>query len=198
MALAKLVSAVADAGLQGLEWAAGIPGTVGGAIRGNAGAFDGEMKDAVQEVEALDAGDLRFKIYNSRDCKFNYRDSVFKKNPNLIIFSCELHLKKGDKEKIKGKIKEHLDYRQLKHPKDPSAGSVFKNTESAPTALLIHQCGLTGRQIGKAQISKKHSNFIINLGGAKAKDVLGLIDLAKKEVKNKLGVEIEEEIQFLS
>lgn len=195
--LGKLVGAAAGAGLTGLEWAAGIPGTAGGAVRGNAGAFDGEMKDIVLKVEFFDAKNQKIKTVKNQECQFGYRNSIFKKNPNLIILSCKLQLKKGDKKKIKEKINEYLDYRQERHPKEPSAGSIFKNVGSTPAALLIHRCGLTGKRIGGAQISKKHSNFIVNLGGAKAKDVLKLINLTKKKVKERFVTELEEEIQYL-
>lgn len=182
---------------KGLEWAAGIPGTVGGAIRGNAGAFDGSMADVVKNVEVLDARSQKIKIFKNKDCKFGYRTSIFKKNPNLIIFSCELRFKPGDKRKIKEKIEEHLNYRKARHPQQPSAGSIFKNPRSFSARELIDRCDLGGKKIGRAQISKKHANFVVNLGGAKAKDVLALINLIKKEVKNKFGIKLEEEIQYL-
>jgi len=199
ISLTTLLSVTANAGLSGLEWSAGIPGaTLGGAIRGNAGAFETGIKDVVRKVEVFDVRDLRFKIYDLRDCQFGYRESVFKKNSNLIIFSAELEFKKSDKKKIKEKVKEILSYRMSKHPKLPSAGSVFKNLENIRARDLIEKAGLKGKKIGRAQISDQHANFIVNLGGAKAKDVLELMNLAKKEVKNKLGIKIEEEIQILS
>ena len=196
--LARLVSIAAEAGLSGLEWASGIPGaTLGGAVRGNAGAFETEMKDLVKKAEAFDAKDRKIKNFDNKGCQFGYRKSIFKKNASLIILSVELELEKSDKDKVKAKAREILNYRKSRHPFYPSAGSIFKNTDAGKAAMLIHQCGLTGKKIGKAQISKKHSNFIVNLGGAKAKNVLKLIDLAKEEVKNKFGIKIEEEIQFL-
>lgn len=198
LSLAELISKTSEIGASGIEWAAGIPGaTVGGAIRGNAGAFRVEMKDIVKSVEVFDVESGEVKIFENKDCRFGYRESIFKKSSDLIVLSCELKFKKEKKEKVKAKVREILNYRKSHHPFHASAGSVFKNIESTPTAILIHRCGLTGKRIGMAQISKKHSNFIINLGGAKAKDVLKLIDLAKKEVKNKFGIVIEEEIQFL-
>ena len=179
---------------KGLEWAAGIPGTVGGAISGNAGAFDGSMADVVKNVEVLDTRSRKIKIFKNKDCKFGYRDSIFKKNANLIILSVELRLERGDPKKIK----KHLSYRKKTQPLNFStAGSVFQNTPKFSAARLIEDCGLKGKKIGKAQISKKHANFIVNLGGAKAKDVLKLINLIKKEVKNKFGIKLEEEIQYL-
>lgn len=197
--LARLLGCAANAGLSGLEWASGIPGaTLGGAVRGNAGAFNSETKDSIVRVEAFDFRGLKFKTFTKKECKFAYRSSIFKKNPSLIIWSCVLKLENKDKEKIKEKMVEVLSYRREKHPKLPSAGSVFKNLKKVRARDLIEEAGLKGKKIGGAQISEQHANFIVNAGGAKAKDVLKLIDSAKKDVKNKFGVVIEEEIQFLS
>lgn len=199
VSLAKLLSATANAGLSGLEWSAGIPGaTVGGAVRGNAGAFETEMKDLVRKVEAFDVKNHKIKIFSNKDCRFGYRGSIFKKNPDLIIFSVELELKKSNKKKVREKIKEIFGYRTAKHPKFPSAGSIFKNLENIRARDLIGRAGLKGKRIGGAQISEQHANFIVNTDGAKAKDVLALIDLAKKEVKNKFGINLEEEVHYLS
>lgn len=217
--LSLLVKKSMKKNLTGLEWAAGIPGTIGGAIRGNAGAFRGEMKDVVKEVEALDLKTLKIKEIKNQNCQFGYRTSFFKKKKIFIILSAILMLKKGSKKKINKKIKEYLIYRKKRHPQKPSAGSIFKNVELTtlkknffrkfpeakrvikekilPAAFLIHQCQLTGKKLGKAQISKDHPNFIINLKGARAKDVKKLINLTKKKVKNKFGITLEEEIQHL-
>lgn len=184
---------------RGLEWAAGIPGTIAGAIRGNAGAFGKSMQDAVKTVEVFDAKTQKIKIFKNKDCKFSYRNSIFKKNPNLIILSAKIKTKKAHCSHTGNskKIREYLNYRKARHPQEPSAGSIFKNFPDIPAAKLITQCGLLGKKIGQAQISTKHPNFIINLGGAKAKDVLRLINFAKRKVKNKFGKKLEEEIQFL-
>jgi len=205
--------------LTGLEWAAGIPGTIGGATRGNAGAFGKSMKDIIKEVEFFDLGNLKIKKIKNRNCNFSYRDSIFKKKRNFIILSVYLKLMKGKKKIIKEKIREFLNYRKERHPKQPSAGSIFKGVRAKdlgekffrkfpeaknavkekgiPAAFLIDQCKLSGKKIGRAQISQKHPNFIINLGGAKAKDVIKLIHLIKKKVKNRFGITLEEEIQHL-
>ena len=198
--LSSLVSESIKNGLTGLEWAAGIPGTVGGAIYGNAGAFGKSMKDIVKEVEILKILDGRLQIvdFKNRECEFGYRDSIFKRNRNLIILSAVLQLKKGKKEDIKKKIKEYLNYRRKTQPLEfPSAGSVFKNPSGFSAGELIGKCGLKGKKIGKAKISEKHTNFILNLGGAKAKDVKKLINLIKKKVKKIFGIILEEEIQYL-
>lgn len=197
--LVELVSESAKNGLTGFEWVAGIPGTIGGAIRGNAGAFEKSMADVVEKVESLEINsELRIKKYEAKDCRFGYRNSIFKEKNNLIILSAEIRLRTDDKEKIKKSIEGYLNYRKERHPLEfPSAGSVFENPKGYSAARLIEDCGLKGKKIGRVQISEKHANFIINLGQAKAKDVCRLIDLAKKEVKNKFDINLKEEIQFL-
>jgi len=218
--LGQLVRASGKAGLTGLEWASGIPGTVGGAVFGNAGAFQKSMKDVVETVETFNLNNKKIKILKNRDCKFGYKKSIFKKDKNLVILSCTLQLKRGNKKEIKEKVKYFLDYREKNHPLDfCSAGSVFKNCKLRvmnqklfnklpklkqfqekgiiPAGYLIEKCGLKGKRIGQAKISEKHANFIVNLGNARAKDVKKLINLIKKEVKKKFKINLEEEIQFL-
>jgi len=195
--LSKLVVFSLRKGLTGLEWAVGIPGTVGGAVTGNAGAFGGEMKDSVKTVEVFDYAAMRVKKIKNKECGFGYRNSIFKKNTRLIILSCELLIEKGDKKNIKEKIEKYLDYRQQKHPKEPSAGSVFKRVGKEPAAVLIDRAGLTGKKFGKACVSQKHSNFIINSDGAKAEHVRRLIAFIKKSVKKKFKKSLQEEIKFL-
>lgn len=216
LGLGKLVGMSLKEGLGGIEWTTGIPGAIGGSIRGNAGAFGLSMSDVVESVEALDIKDLKFKIYSLRDCQFSYRQSVFKRNKNLIVFSATFKLKKEEKGKIEKEIRSYLNYRRERHPKEPSAGSVFKNIEFSkslvekfpeflqfkekgyiPAAFLIAQCGLAGKTMGGAKISEMHSNFILNFKKAKAQDVIGLINLAKEEVKNKFDIKLEEEIECL-
>ncbi|MDP3991102.1 MAG: UDP-N-acetylmuramate dehydrogenase [Candidatus Nealsonbacteria bacterium] len=218
--LNKLVSLSLNNNLTGLEWAAGIPGTVGGAVRGNAGAFGESMQNVVENVEVFDVKNNKFKKLRKTDCQFSYRNSVFKENPNLVILSCEFLLKLERKKKIQGKIEKNLSYRKLHHPKQPSAGSIFKNVSQRtlkkdffkrfpeaqkvikenvlPTAFLIDMCGLRGKRIGGAQISETHPNFIINTGKATSKDVLSLIRFVKTKIKQKTGIEIKEEIKKLN
>ena len=218
--LAKLVSESTKIGAMGLEWAAGIPGTVGGAIRGNTGAFKKSMKDVVESVEVFDTKTGKVKIFKNKDCKFGYKNNIFKQNPNLIILSTAIQLKKGSQKEIQEKIKEHLDYRRKNHPLNfPSAGSVFKNHQGKiknqkllekfqelkefnkkqiiPAGWLIEKSGLKGKRSGNVKISERHCNFIVNLGNGKAKDVIKLINLAKKKLKSKFGILLEEEIQYL-
>ena len=219
--LNKLVRSAQKNNLTGLEWAVGIPGTLGGAIYGNAQSFFVRMSDIVESVEALDKRTLEIKNFSNEGCCFYLKNSIFKTNKDLIILSAVLRLKKGNKRGIEKRIKDYLSYRRTRHPlRFPSAGSVFINPEIKientglfkqfpqlkefnkkgviPSAYLIEQCGLKGKKIGKAQFSDKHTNFIINLGGAKAKDVLALINLAKQEVKKKFGISLKEEIQIIS
>ena len=245
--LSHLVNLFLSKKLSGLEWAVGIPGTVGGAVYGNAGAFGKSMANVVKKIEIFDTKDLRSKIYNLKDCQFGYRNSIFKKNKNLIILSTEIHLKGGGKRGIQKKVKEYLNYKKTTQPLNfPSAGSIFKNppgffagelgeedkssssaTERAKlsegrkeriffdfaaarlgeetkvsssaftAARLIEECGLKGKRIGNVKISEKHANFVVNLGQGKAKDVKKLINLAKKKVKNRFKINLEEEICYL-
>ena len=216
--LMVLVNQTIKKGLVGLEWAAGIPGTVGGAVRGNAGAFRSETADNLIGVEIM-RGSKQF-ILSKEQCQFGYRDSIFKHNNDLII-SAEFQLTPGDSAKAKARLLEILAKRRAGQPLQyGSAGSVFKNVlinadnqnladeikdlpqeyrefKKIPAAWLIEQCGLKGKQIGQAQISDMHANFIINLKGATAKDVKALIEEIKAEVKAKFGFKMEEEIQYL-
>ena len=195
---------------KGLEWAVGIPGTIQGAVCSNAGAFKKSMKDVVKEVEVFDIKTGKIKIFKNKDCKFGYRDSIFKHKKNLIILSVRIKVKKSDPKKIK----QYLDYRKKIQPLNlPSAGSVFKNppgfsagelgeedkssSSAFAAARLIEKCNLKGKRIGNVKISEKHANFIVNLGNGKAKDVKKLINSIKKKVKNKFNIELEEEIQYL-
>ncbi len=183
---------------KGLEWAAGIPGTVQGAVCGNAGAFGKSMKNVVESVEVFDTETEKVKIFKNKNCRFSYRNSIFREKKNLIILSATLQLKKEDKKVIENKIKKNLEQKKRTQPLDfPSAGSIFKNPQGFSAGELIEKSGLKGKKIGDAEISKNHANFIVNLGKAKAKDVLSLMKLAKQKVKNKFGIVLEEEIELL-
>lgn len=168
--LNKLVGLSIKNNLTGLEWAVGIPGTIGGAVKVNAHAFDSDMSQLVKKIEKIDN----------------------------IIFSVELELKKGDKKTSQELIKEYTKKRISTQPlKYPSAGCIFKNVPGQGAGRLIDQAGLKGVKIGQAMISDKHANFIINLGGAKSEDVIKLIKLIKKTIKEKYDINLEEEIQYL-
>ena len=213
-----LVAFSAERGLSGLEWAGGLPGTVGGAIRGNAGAFGGEIKDSVKKVKSLNTSTLEEIERNAPDCDFGYRQSIFKNQPNKeIIISAVFSLMKGESEKIKTSVNEKISYRKERHPMEhPNAGSIFKNVDVkkipenqiarfkksiktdpcpvVPPAYIISEAGLKGLSCGGAMVSPKHPNFIVNVSDAKSSDVRNLINIAKTEVKNKFGIDLEEEI----
>ena len=218
MVLGKVVDFSIKKSLAGLEWAGGLPGTFGGAIRGNAGAFGGEIKDSVVEVLALDKNFKLVKLSN-KECRFSYRSSIFKEK-DLVVLSASLKLKKGDKKVLQKIAKSHINYRKEKHPLEyPNIGSIFKNVDFKkvsqkfkkefinkvkqdpfpiiPTAWFIIGAGLVGKKIGGAQVSKKHSNYIVNLGGAKAHDVLSLINLIKKKVKKIYRIDLEAECMMI-
>lgn len=183
--------------IEGFEFAAGIPGTIGGAIRMNAGAHGKEMKDIVKTVTYMDRDGNIKKIENS-EAEFKYRNSIFSYK-DYVIIETELELKKGNKEEILAKMQEYANFRKEKQPLEfPSAGSTFKRGEDFITARLIDECGLKGYQIGDAQISEKHAGFIINKGNATAEDVMKLIEYTKEQIYNKFGKRIETEIEILN
>jgi len=199
--LAKLANFARDNGLAGLEWAAGIPGTVGGAIRGNAGAFHQEIGNAVVKVRAVEISDKDFmsRVFEKSQCDFAYRDSIFKQNKKLVIVSASLAFKKGEPAEIDLLMKEYLEKKITTQPLDhPSAGSVFTNPPGFFAGKLIEDCGLKGYVVGGAQVSPKHANFIVNAGGAKAADVLELIAEIKRAVKEKFNVDLKEEIEIVN
>ena len=183
--------------IEGFEFAAGIPGTIGGAIRMNAGAHGKEMKDIVKTVTYIDREGNIKKINNS-EAEFKYRNSIFS-HKDYVIIEAELKLQKGNKEEILAKMQEYANFRKEKQPFEfPSAGSTFKRGEDFITARLIDECGLKGYQIGDAQISEKHAGFIINKGNATAEDVMKLIEYTKEQIYNKFGKRIETEIEILN
>ncbi|MFH1226202.1 MAG: UDP-N-acetylmuramate dehydrogenase [bacterium] len=191
--LSELIKLALDNGLIGMEFLAGIPGNVGGAIYGNAGAWGKGISDFVKEVKVFDGNEI--KIIKKEEADFSYRHSRFKETKEIIL-EATLELTKGDVEISKQKIKEILEKRHANQPYQmPCAGCTFKNPSAdQPAAFLIEQCGLKGKTIGGAQVSEKHANFIVNTGQAKASEVRELTELIKKEVKNKFGVDLEEEI----
>ncbi len=195
VSLKKLLQLTAENSLTGLEFLAGIYGSVGGAIVGNAGAWQENIGDKVERVKIFNKGN-QFKWLNQEECQFAYRQSRFKKSKEIIL-KVEFKLKEGDKRKIKRKISENLAKRE-KQPQEPSAGSIFINPKPKSAGLLIEACGLKGKRIGGAQISEKHANFIVNLGRAKTKDVLELIALAQKKVKEKFKITLQPEIIILN
>lgn len=194
--LAYLCKFALNCGLTGLEFAWGIPGTVGGAVFMNAGAYDGEMKDVVHSVSHISP---RGEIGRTEkdDLDFGYRTSVYRSN-NMIITGVTLKLKKGNPDEIRAKMDDYMSRRSTKQPLEyPSAGSVFKRPEGNFAGALIEQCGLKGKSCGGAQVSEKHAGFIINKSNATAKDVRDLIGEIKKTVSDKTGYNLECELIIL-
>lgn len=182
--------------IAGFEFASGIPGTIGGAIRMNAGAHGKEMKDVVTAITYMDRDGKIYKIQNE-DAKFEYRHSMFS-DKDYIILEVEMQLEKGRADEIQGKMTEYANYRKEKQPIEyPSAGSTFKRGVDFITAKLIDDCGLKGYQIGGAQISEKHAGFIINKENATAEDVIKLMEYTKEQIYNKFGKVVEAEIEIL-
>ena len=183
--------------LSGFEFAAGIPGTIGGAIRMNAGAYGREIKDILEEVTYLDYSTLEEKTITNKECDFEYRHSVFCNNKNIIL-SATFNFNKDEKINIEEKMNLYAKSRKDNQPLEyPSAGSTFKRGEDFITAKLIDECGLKGYTIGGAQVSEKHAGFIINKDKATSKDIIELIDYVKKVVKEKKGKKIELEIEII-
>lgn len=191
--LSRLCSVALENSLTGLEFAYGIPGSVGGAMYMNAGAYGGEMKDVALSVTAL-TPDGEIREVPAEDLQLGYRTSVFKTNGDIILFS-KYELEQGDQAAIKAKMDDVMDRRKTKQPLEfPSAGSVFKRPEGAFAGTLIEQCGLKGKTVGGAQVSEKHAGFIINIGGATCDDVMGLVKLVQDTVKAETGYFLEREI----
>lgn len=222
---ANLVSVARKAvseSLAGLEWSIGIPSaTVGGSVRGNAGAFGSDMAGIVEMVTVFDIEKKKFINFSNKDCHFVYRGSIFKDNPNLFVWEVVLHLHHDRKADIDKRVLDSLEHRTKIYPKLPSAGSVFKSLsfatirEESPSlaerlissgydekknvsvGLLVDWAGLKGKKIGGAKISLEHGNFIVNTGRATAEDIIMLISYVKEKIRNNFGVQLHEEIQYL-
>lgn len=195
-ALGSLCKFAQKCGLSGLEYAWGIPGTVGGAVFMNAGAYGGEMKDVVYSVSHItNSGDIG--RIEAADLGFGYRTSVYRKN-GCIITGAVFKLKKDDPEEIQNRMNDYMNRRSAKQPLEyPSAGSVFKRPEGAFAGALIEQCGLKGMTVGGAQVSEKHAGFIINKSKATANDVKQLVSEIQKTVEDETGYKLECELIFL-
>ncbi len=180
--------------LSGLEFASGIPGTLAGCIFMNAGAYKSDMSNIIEEVEVL-VGDKIIWL-NNKECEFSYRHSIFSAHPDWIIISAKIRLQKGDQQQISDLMKNRQERRMATQPLEyPSAGSTFRNTEQHFAWKLIDEIGYRGKKIGGAQVSEKHSNFIINVDNATADDIIKLTDEIKKEVKDKFNVDMIMEVE---
>lgn len=241
--LSNLINEAKRKNLGGMEWAYGIPATLGGAVRGNAGAYDNNISHQVNSVEFFDLANLKFQTLEKEECNFAYRKSVFQKNPDWLIWEITLEWKESDREKIESLLNNKLERRKKTQPLDsPSAGSYFRNpnienleptrkekiiqqyindkianfshgesgeiiekttreniaeTGTIPAGFFIDQTGLKGCKIGGAQVSTKHTNFIINTGNAKAEEVIILASIIKQKVRNKFGVQLHEEVEYV-
>lgn len=183
--------------LTGFEFASGIPGTIGGAVKMNAGAYGSQMSDVVIRTKYIDLEDMQIKEITKEEQKFGYRKSIFSTTRRVII-DTTLKLEKADKEHIQEKINQNNESRKTKQPIDkPSAGSTFKRGEDFITAQLIDECGLKGYTIGGAQVSTKHAGFVVNVGNATASDVIELMELIKKRVQEKFNKNIDLEIEVI-
>ena len=203
VSLARLAGFMAQEGFTGLEWAAGIPGTIGGAVYMNAGAYGGEMAQVVEKVSYMvETGDIL--MVDAGACEFSYRHSIFARLQGRMVLNVSLRpLEREDPARIREKMAELSARRKEKQPLEyPSAGSTFKRpppVDGQPVyaAELIDRCGLKGLRVGGAQVSEKHAGFIVNTGGASCGDILALMEEVKKRVLDRTGVVLEPEVKIL-
>lgn len=197
MTNARLAKILLDNSLTGFEFLAGVPGTIGGALFMNAGAYGGEIKDITIKTKYIDLNTGKIKTIVNNEHKFEYRKSIFQ-NLNCVILETTLKLQLGNKVQIKDKMQEYSTKRRESQPLDmPSAGSTFKRGEDFIAAKLIDESGLKGYSIGGAQVSNKHAGFIVNKGDATAKDIIDLINYVKEKAYEKFGKVIQEEVKII-
>lgn len=195
--LVKLALKLSRMGYTGLEFAAGIPGTIGGAVFMNAGAYNSDMGYIVSEIKVL-TPNLEVKTLYNKDLDFHYRTSFLQKNPDFICLEATIILKKGDKTAIMDVIEDRKKRRLMSQPLEyPSAGSVFRNPEGDYAGRLIEEIGYKGKSIGGATVSMKHANFIVNNGNATGEEIKQLITEIKEKVKEKYGIELKVEQEFV-
>ena len=198
VSLSRLSSFAQQNGLQGLEFASGIPGSVGGGCFINAGAYGGEMKDVVESVVCLYSPDQGLYELPAEQCAFSYRKSLFNTRGGYVILSAVFRLQPGDRDEIAAKMREMNEKRRAKQPLElPSAGSAFKRPEGNFAGALIEQAGLKGFTVGGAQVSEKHAGFVVNVGGATSHDVYDLMMQVRNTVYEKSGVRLEPEVIIL-
>ena len=195
--LMKLSLKVSMMGLSGLEFSTGIPGSVGGSVYMNAGAYNSSISDVLESAEIL-TPDLDVVVYNNKDFNFDYRHSCLQSTPGYICLSAKFKLSFGDKDEIMDLVNSRRERRFASQPLEyPSAGSVFRNPVGDYAGRLIEDIGFKGKIVGGAQVSSKHANFIINIGGATGKDIKKLIFDIKDEVKKKYNVDLRVEQEFV-
>jgi UDP-N-acetylmuramate dehydrogenase len=194
--LPGLANRLAREGWSGWEWSIGVPGTIGGAVIGNAGAHDGCIADALIKVTILDARGVARELPKD-DCGLGYRTSRFKGKRDEVILSAEFELTRDDPQTCITRMNSYIEHRRRTQPTEPSVGSMFKNPPGDFAGRLIEQAGLKGVRMGNAQVSNVHANFFVNLGGASAREVLTLVDLVRGRVVDKFGVRLELEIDVV-
>ena len=193
-ALSRVATFAYENSLTGMEFASGIPGSAGGGVLMNAGAYGGELKDIILSVRCCQRDGSSVRELSGEDCDFRYRHSIFQSG-EYVVLSTVFRLEKGEKNSIAAKMKELNARRREKQPLDlPSAGSAFKRPEGYYAAALIEQCGLKGTSVGGAQVSEKHAGFIVNTGKATSADLKALLTLVSNTVKEKTGIELQREI----
>jgi UDP-N-acetylmuramate dehydrogenase len=194
-ALARRLSA---AGYAGIEWACGIPGSLGGAVVSNAGAYEWSLKDVLKSARLSDERGEVIEL-SPDDLELSYRNSAFTRGKirDKVVLSVDLRLQRGDAADLKAKLREFDEQRRGAQPPGRNCGSVFKNPPDNPSWWYVDQVGLRGHRIGNAQFSDRHANFILNLGGAKAADVVALMELAQAWVREQFGVELEPEVALI-
>ena len=202
----------------GMEWAAGIPGTIGGAIRGNARAFGRNTGMTIESVSVLDINEMKEYVCAKEECQFEYFGSIFKLKPNLIILAAIIKLEKGNKDKSWSEAMDIIKKRNVMHPQESSPGSFFLNPVVAdeklrvkfekdtgkvlgdgkiPAGWLIEEAGLKGKKMGGVMVSEKHANFVVNLGTGTAQDVIMLSSFIKMKIRDEFGVQLREEVQLV-
>ncbi len=195
--LSKLVRYLAKKNLGGMDFLANIPGSVGGAIVGNAGCYGKSISEIVTNITVFDVKTQKIRILSAKNGGFKYRDSMFKSFPHLIILSAKLRLVQDNGKQILARIAKEKALRYSKHPHQPSAGSFFKNPPNKSAWKLIELAGMKGATVGGARVSSKHANHIVNHRLAMARDIVRLAHLVSKTVKRKTGIQLEWEVKFV-
>lgn len=198
VSFAALARRLSIAGYAGIEWACGIPGSLGGAVVSNAGAYEWSLKDVIKGARLSDDDGNVIEL-SPDDLQLTYRNSAFTQGAirNKVVLSVDLRLERGDAKALKARVREFDEQRRDAQPPGRNCGSVFKNPPDNPSWWYIDQVGLRGHRIGNAQFSDQHANFILNLGGARAADIVALMELAQVRVRERFGVELEPEVALV-
>jgi len=198
VSFAALARRLSSAGYSGIEWACGIPGSLGGAVVSNAGAYEWSLKDALKGARLADPNGEIIEA-SPEQLGLSYRKSIFTSDaaPDRIVLSVDLRLQRGDPAELKARVRELDAQRKAAQPPGRNCGSVFKNPPQHPSWWYIEQAGLRGHQVGNAKFSDQHANFILNLGGARAADIVTLMELAQSRVREQFGIELQPEVAMV-